>query len=251
MNMKQTTLILFLVYVMSCHGQNHKSDTVNLSMNTVTTKNMKIIRPELTDSFEVLDINRYKTIGIVTNEIGYDEYNNDKEFRYVSVRYNNHENGITYYLYGENLSGYIYREMPDDSYIQIAKAYYPNGKIRGKCLIFNNRACNLRIGREYRFDKDGRLNYAVDADSLYDFSFEQLLEYLIEKEHVPLKPGVIGLGDYTVDIRRITENNKPLWQVIWIDRKPGERGTEITLKLDGKTGAVVSRTEREEPLGIE
>jgi hypothetical protein len=244
--MRQTIFFFYLIFVLPCYGQNIRNDTINLSTNIIATKNMKIIRPELTDNFEVLDIEKYKEIGIMKNEIGYDE--DDKELRYVSLSYNNNENGITYNLYGQNLSGYTYREMPDDSYIQIAKAYYPNGKIRIKYLIFNNRACNLRIGREYRFDKDGCLNYAVDADSLYDFSIEQVLEYLIEKERVPLKPGVIRLGDYTIDIHRITENNKPLWRVIWIDREPGQRGAEITLKLDGKTGEAVSRTEREEPL---
>ena len=153
---------------------------------------------------------------------------------------------------GSDLSGYTSYEIADDSYFETVKGYWPDGKIRIKCVMLGSIIYEFRIGKEYRYDKMGRLNYAVASDEHFDFTFEQVLEYLLEEEKVPLKPGKTWVGDYSLEsVNRLNphEDNRS-WEIIWNMRDPayGVFGKQIVLVLDGKTGEVVSRTEQEAPI---
>lgn len=243
--MRKIISIISVIFTFSCQAQNKANVLVDHNIKSVKINNMKIVRPLLTDSFEILDVKKYEDLGNLTKQIYVDENNN--EIEYLSLNYESHEKGINYSLFGSRLSGYTSREIADSSYIQITKGYYPNGKLAIKVLNFNGDS-QLRIGREYRFDKDGNLNYAMRRDEGYDFTFEQLLEYLIEEEQVPLKSGFVYSGDRRANIKMITESNKKIWQIIWISTQLAENEKEVTLKLDGKTGEVITRTERDAPL---
>ena len=211
---------------------------------------MKITRPHITGDFERLDIKKYEQIGTLTQTEMWDE-DEDSSIYYTTLDYSNYENGITFRLTGtDRKSGYYSKETADSSFIQVAKNYYPNGKIKYKRLSLNYDS-NFHIGRGYRFNEDGDLIYAVDNDSCYDFQIEDVLMYLMEIEKLPLKPGFLKPGEFRIRINRIVEVNeypkryvKPFWKIewkIWGDEKDPMR---TDLVLDGKTGEVISRTEQ-------
>jgi hypothetical protein len=243
--MKQIIFLIIFAHVCACYGQNNANDTVNSNKTTILKmKKMKITRPILTDTFEILDIKKYEELGTLTDEIAYDE--NAKEyklFKGTSLHYDIHKNGVKYSLFGSNTGGYTSREIADDSYFYVVKGYYPNGKIAIKVIIFNGCGFEFRVGRAYRFHKDGYLNYAPDLDSHYEFTFEQVLEYLLTEEKLPLQTGwTKNRGFHVREIERLREKDKVLWQIVWIN--PTDYTNEITLTLDGKTGEVVSRVEK-------
>jgi len=177
MNMKQTTLILFLVCVMSCHGQNGKSDTVNLSMDTVTTKNMKIIRPELTDSFEVLDINRYKEIGIM------------KKFDVETFKKNQIRN---HYQVETEEAIILQWEEQYCFYEQIEYKKNPFGEtfvyyIDTYTMCASGQRCyTFPVGISYEYDHEGNVTKETDWDKPFKFSLDDLRKKIMREYKVDI-----------------------------------------------------------------
>lgn len=237
-------VITAVTVIFYCHYQDSISNLQIKETGTLMNA-QKIIRPRITSEFELLDINKYERLGVLEkNELQGD---NNSIITYTSLHYTCSENGETYRLRGDKIGGYYSSQIADSSFIEIVKNYYPDGKIRNKALILNTESTNFLIGTEYRFDQEGNLIYAVNNDIGYDFSIENVLQYLMEVEKLPLKSGFLKNGDFMVDINKQPDNTNALWTMTW--RVFGdEMDTQIKLILDGITGEVISRTEEKVPV---
>lgn len=150
--------------------------------------------------------------------------------------------GNTYIEIYTNNDGKITLETPTDSYFSIYKEFYNNKSIKQKGLQFNlNTGSSFLKGSWYEFDESGKLIKETDYDKPFKFTFEDILK-LCEKENITVDKGPIlqSTGWHTT-ISRGLENNHPYWSIEWL-KKP-DILEKIT--LDGITGKVVSRTERQ------
>jgi hypothetical protein len=143
--------------------------------------------------------------------------------------------------YQREPDGYIARVQPANSYFTLIKKFYPSGNIESKGLIFNSGDFNK--GKWYFFDSAGKLTREEDNDSAYAFSFEQLYVW-IQKEKIPLTIGRVGSGFNTI-IRKYTKDGDPQWLVSWLKDVSVHPNTIEVITINGRSGRVVSRQQRE------
>ena len=136
------------------------------------------------------------------------------------------------------ISGIQYTETYNDSYYKIIKIYYPKGNIKAKGINFNG--TGFSSGIWYDFDENGKLIKETNYDEPYKFTFEDILQFC-KKENIEVKKGpILQSTGYHTTIRRDVQNGKVWWEIRWL-KTPD---TIETIKLDGETGKVLSRTEQ-------
>lgn len=205
--MKNIFLIVFLLLINSCKSQNST-----------------IMIPTVDNKFEKFDEIIYKK-------------NKTTQSSSVSI---NLPDGKYIEMINVN-SGAAYYETAKDSYFTIVKDFYKNFNIKFKGVGINSNPLGYKKGIWYEFDESGKLIKEIDYDKPFKFTFEDILKFC-EKENITVEKGPIlqSTGWHTT-ISRGLENNHPYWSIEWL-KKPDVL-EKIT--LDGITGKVVSRTERQ------
>lgn len=130
-------------------------------------------------------------------------------------------------------------ETPKDSYFKISKYYYKNKNIKNKGLGFNSGG--FPKGIWYEFDEQGNLIKEIDYDKYYKFTFEDILKFC-EREKIKVDKGPIlqSTGFHTDILREYSSiSNQATWTIEWLK----ETDTIQTIKIDGTTGQVLSRTD--------
>lgn len=128
-----------------------------------------------------------------------------------------------------------------ESYFTVVKLYYKTGFIKSKGLGFNANAIGFKKGVWYEFDEQGKLIKEIDYDKDYKFTFEEILKFC-ESEKIVVKTGPIlqSTGFHTSILRNHSAtSNESTWTIKWLK----DASTIQTIKLDGTTGKVLSRTD--------
>lgn len=151
-----------------------------------------------------------------------------------------HRKDGSYAEYHKSKESRAYKETPADSYYTATKIYYANGNIREKGITFN--ANDVQLGIWYEFDNSGKIIKEIDYEKSFKFKFEDVLEFC-RKEKIPVDKGpVLQSTGYHTTINKI-ENPQTagaFWEIRWL-KKPD---LEEIIKLDGKTGEIISRKEQ-------
>jgi len=214
MKLKIITLSLMLLCSMqSCQAQKKRN---------INTKKENTMYPTVNKDFENFDNYRYE----------------NREDKKSSVLREFLQNGTYVELDGLG-NRKQYWETPPNSYFKVCKYYYKDGKIKQKGLGFNGNA--FAKGIWYEFDEQGKLIREIDYDKYYKFTFEDILK-LCERENIEVKKGPIlqSTGFHTSILRDYSPlNDQSTWTIEWL-KKPY---IIETIKLDGTTGRVLSRTD--------
>jgi hypothetical protein len=218
--MKETIKLLLLLFCLqSCKAQ--------IQENNKTENNIKkdsIMYPIVTKEFETF--NNY-------------QYENRKD-KNSSVLSEFLKDG-TYIEMLKSKSGNVYRETQKDSYFTLTKGYYTNNNIHGKGLYFNLSWGGFQKGIWYEFDEQGKLIKEIDYDKFYKFTFEDILKFC-EREKIKISKGPVlySTGFHTAILREYSPiSNQATWTIEWLK----ETDTIQTIKIDGTTGQVLSRTD--------
>ena len=121
----------------------------------------KITLPEVNDQFETFDPYLYLT---------------NKDTSNISFRFSNDDFFYEQYGYGNGYTTAIY---PHDSYFQIVKNYYTDGKIKEKGVAFHT---GHPVGMWYLFDESGILVDCKNTDAGYSFTYEDVINYCHSNE---------------------------------------------------------------------
>ena len=189
----------------------------NSQCQTKKTSDMDIKIPKVTNEFEKLNLNKY----ILSNDEIFS--NTLKDGTYVELQKESY--------------GYYESRWNPDSYFIIIKQYNKSGNIKEKGVLFNSGY--FRIGTWYYFNMEGQLIKEQNCDLNFNFSFQELRNYLVEK-NINLTIGYIEpyTGIHT-SIEKQVDTNKSMWIVTW--QKDPQLLEEIY--LDGNTGKIIKTNE--------
>jgi len=216
---KYLTFLLLLLCLQSCKAQiiNNKLEN-NLKKDTMRY-------PIVTKDFETFNNYQY-------------ENRKDKNSSFLEEFL---KDG-TYIEMLKSESGNVYRETPKDSYFTITKGYYINNNIHGKGLFFNAVGSGgFQKGTWYEFDEQGNLIKEIDYDKFYKFTFEDILKFC-EREKIKISKGPVlySTGWHNDILREYSPiSGQATWTIEWLK----ETDTIQTIKIDGTTGQVLSRTD--------
>lgn len=132
----------------------------------------------------------------------------------------------------KNNQGYSVWIYSDNSYFEILKGFYPNGKIEVKETSFIK---GTPIGARYFYDKNGKLIKTENTDEGYDFGPEKVVEFC-KKNRIALTKGYVSSGGYYTSIGKGTLNGKKTWEIDYL-LESGDKVKFIT--LDGQTGKIL------------
>ncbi|TRX31906.1 hypothetical protein FNW52_18105 [Flavobacterium sp. ZT3R18] len=252
----KTSYIIIITFLLlnlnSCLAQDvkQKTDTLKQKLNV---KN----RPQLNGSFEKLNLDDFKNGLVITKEKGntrykgivYDNYSYSKRDStgYTTLGGALFSKSSTKHttLGGASLGGFDLSYTRSDFIYTINKSYYKNGFIKAKYIFINN--YHLILGKEYRFNQKGKLEKVVDHDLGWDFSFEDVLQYLVNRgcsiKHKEC--------NWDTGIRKESEDHRKYWEVFIDTRKLTGKSTWEVIKLDAKTGEILHQIEHEgEPMVV-
>ncbi|OXA93493.1 hypothetical protein [Flavobacterium hercynium] len=229
--MRTTTLLMALVIFASCKAQvENKNVTKTLNHNTME-------RPIITPEFEKLHLENYKDglkISKAFIDAGPEKGNEFSMYDYRKV-----DDTGTKMFGGSFLGGFRASFTKKDSYYTIAKSYYKNGNIHFKCIT-SSLFRQIKIGKQYFFNQDGKLENIVDHDKGWDYSYEKVIEYILERK-LPLVSDNIYYG---AEITQ-EEKEKKYWQLALDTRKTTNKSTWEIVKLDAMTGEILYQIEFE------
>jgi hypothetical protein len=223
--------IFLILNINSCLAQDNKS-----KKDTIIPKANIMNRPQLNDAFEKLNLDDFKDGLVVTNENGITKHT----YLYSKTD----DTGYTT-LDGSSLGGFVYNYTAKNSIYIIGKEFYKNGFIKSKQII-SNMSGPILLGKEYRFYENGQLEKVVNSDLGWDFSFEDVLQYILNR----------GLsikhedGYWSTEIRKKeteSEDCRKYWEVV-VDTRKLTKSTSDTwevIKLDAKTGEILYQIEYE------
>jgi hypothetical protein len=227
--MRTLALLIALSLLTSCKAQ---------EKNSTTTQKIKTMeRPSITAEFEKLNLDDFKDGLVIKKEnIEIEENKWIIAEKYYYDKLNDYGRKI---LDGSFLQGFSYNFYPKKSHYIIGKSYYINNYILGKCILSNINS-SLTIGKEYFFDQDGKLEKTIDHDLGWDYSYEKVIEYILDRK-APLQREDIYWG------AEITQHGsaKKYWQLIIDTGMSTGKSTWELLKLDAMSGEILYQIEFE------
>lgn len=229
--MRTTILLMALVIFASCKAQVENKNV------TTTLNNNAMERPIITPEFEKLNLEDYKD-GLIINK-AYIDAGPEKGNEFSMYDYRKVDNNGTKMFGGSFLGGFSSSFTAKDSYYSIVKSYYTNKYIERKCIIssLNNR---LIIGKEYFFNREGKLEKIVDHDQGWDYSYEKVIEYILERKSPLISENIY----YGAEIAQEGKEKK-YWQLILDTQKTTNKSTWEIIKLDAMTGVILYQIEFE------
>ena len=125
---------------------------------------------------------------------------------------------------------YIYEEYFDNLNYHIAKAYDAKTlKVKQKALFADPKKTDIELGKEYFYDNNATLLRVVDHDKGWDFSYEDVINYLCDniEDEMSLK---------TLSISKESFKGRNYWQV---ETNISFWENDHFLRIDGNTGEVL------------
>ena len=135
-------------------------------------------------------------------------------------------------------TGYIRRIYYDTSSFKYNKKFHLNTIIKEKGIMFNN---GSQYGIWYKYNEKGELIKVIDTDEGYDYGWDKILEYCL-KNNIVLTKGYIKSGGVPTEILKLEEEGRKIWQIMYYDK---EQEKKFLVKLDGKSGELLSKKELE------
>ena len=156
--------IVLLLYVNSCTGQENKQITTINNNNNNNNNMIEKIDFEFLEKYAKKEVLPSKTIHY--------------EFKEVQ------KDGTEVFIGGNSKVGFEEVQIPPlPAYWKEYKRYYPTGTIKEKGKEIRPRG--EKIGTWFYYNENGNLISEVDCDKKYgSFSYEQVLNFLIEKKHL-------------------------------------------------------------------
>jgi hypothetical protein len=230
--MRTTAVLIALSLFMSCKAQ----DSINKTTTTKINKN-SMDRPNITPEFEKLNLDDFKD-GLIISK-AYVDAGPDKGNEFSMYDYRKVDNNGTKMFGGSFLGGFRSSFTAKDSYYTIAKGYYKNGYIQSKCII-SSVLRSIKIGKQYFFNQDGKLEKTIDHDLGWDYSYEKVIEYILDRK-APLLSEEYYFG------AEITQEGKKqkYWQLVLDTSKTTGKPTWELIKLDSMTGEILCQIEFE------
>jgi hypothetical protein len=145
-------------------------------------------------------------------------------------------------------NGFYYNIYYPNSYFCVFKEYYSNGNIKRKGTMCVQEG--FAKGIWYEFDEFGKLIEETDYDKPFEFTFEDVVEFC-KKNDIRVEKGYESVEEYrrtgSTQIWREYFESSCQWKIEYRKEDPkAQQGlVEITIRLDGKTGKVISKTQME------
>jgi hypothetical protein len=211
---------------------------VSRVQNNYTNNNTKLMeRPIITPEFEKLNLDDFKD-GLVIKkdnlEVEPNKWVNVEMYSYYKL-----DDKGTRMLIGNSLGSFDYSFIAKDSYYMIIKRYYNNKYIKSKYIVAK-RNSRIKIEKQYFFDKDGKLEKTIDHDLGWDYSYEKVMEYILERKVPLLREDIYWGAEITQEGKK-----KKYWQLILDTGKITGKPTWELLKLDAMTGKIICQIEYE------
>ena len=183
--------------------------------------------PTVTNTFETFDFETYEQRPPA-------DANGWRDDIYIQKTYN----GMVIWL--EKSSNEYYCEIyyPESSF-RILKIYYANGNIKEKGLTYVQ---GFEKGIWHEFDQLGKLVKDVNYDKPFTFTFEDVAKFCAQNG-ISLAKGY--KSSIETSIYRKSYNSGCYWEIesITKDIKNPPYNLDMYIKLDGKTGKILSRTQ--------
>nr|WP_315248759.1 hypothetical protein [uncultured Flavobacterium sp.] len=232
--MRTIIVLMALVLFANCKAQ------VENKTVTTTLNNNIMERPVITAEFEKLNLEDYKD-GLIIEELTSDIA------PYIGVKfkiysYKKISNEFSFILRGTLIGGDGFSSSftAKDSYYSIGKSYHPNLNISRKCIVSSLPSAKILIGKEYFFDKQGKLEKTVDHDQGWDFSYEKVIGYILERKSPLVREDIYYGAEITQEGKE-----KKYWQLILDTQKTTNKSTWEIIKLDAMTGEILYQIEFE------
>lgn len=229
--MRTTTLLIALVIFASCKAQVENENVIT------TLNNNTMERPVITPEFEKLNLEDYKD-GLIISKAFIDA-GPEKGNEFSMYNYKKGDNNGTKIFGGSFLGGFRSSFTKKNSYYTIVKGYQKNGNIHIKCIT-SSFIRQIKIGKQYFFNQEGKLEKTVDHDQGWDYSYEKVIEYIRERKS-PLVTENIYYGAEIVQEGK----EKKYWQLILDTQKTTNKSTWEIIKLDAMTGEILYQIEFE------
>jgi hypothetical protein len=227
--MRTITLFIALSLLTSCKAQDNNK-------TTTPTNNAKIMeRPIITPEFEKLNLDNFKE-GLTKKKETDGPYTGNEFDSYSYQKIN--DLGITE-LNGSSLGGFGFSFIAKGSYYDIIKGYYTNNYIKSKCIASNINS-SIKIGKQYIFDKEGKLEKTIDHDLGWDYSYEKVIEYILDRKSPLLREEHYWGAEITQE-----GTEKKYWKLVLDTRKTTNKSTWELIKLDAMTGEILYQIEYE------
>jgi hypothetical protein len=226
--MKTIVLITALLVLNSCKAQETKTNILT---------NNKMERPVITTEFEKLNLNDFKDGLVITKEKVDSGPEKGKEFD--AYDYKKIDNTGIYYLSGSLLGGFGYSFIAKDSYYKIVKGYSKNYIIETK-YIASSLNSSIKIGKELLFNKEGKLEKTIDHDLGWNFSYEAVIKYILDRNCLTKREA----DYYPTEITK-QEGEKKYWKLALDTHKITGKSTWELIKLDAMTGEILCQIECE------
>ncbi len=141
---------------------------------------------------------------------------------------------IYIYIYGSIKSGFgkTIKLKPEDDF-RYGFSYYPSGELKGYGIEYPN---SFKKGVWYDYDIDGKIIKDENYDAPYEFSWEDVKEFL-RKENIK--------KENLKNIYRGALDGVHGWEIIYTPKEFQNSNQVKVLTLDPKTGAVVKTETRD------
>ena len=189
------------------------SNAQNIYELKIDKKMDKNNRPTIDSGFDILHLEEYKDFLIK------DEYSSFKTYEKKTP------NGIIILREGND---FLYEKYFNNSSYCIFKVYDAKTlKIKRKCLFVD--PTSIALGKEYLYDSNATLIKTIDHDKGWNFSYEDVINYLYE--HIEDEVEI-----FVSSIKKRVYQNRNYWQV--------ETNTRFWrnnhfLRIDGNTGEIL------------
>jgi len=223
-NLKYLILILL---VFSCANANTKMPNNNSNIQTKNNMQNKYTLNSKTEKFDIANL----------------EKNGDaiKMGDTFSYQYMTKSDSTVIIYEGNKIYGYSTHIFYNNDYFRILKRYYPNGMIKDKGWLYNNSATKRGIWHEYT--ENGTLSKTINYDELTAFTFEDIFRFCT-LENIPLEKGYLAPSSSNqTTINRYFDEETSTWK--WYIGYLKDINIMEDIRLDGQTGKVLSREEKE------
>ncbi|WP_238423885.1 hypothetical protein [Capnocytophaga genosp. AHN8471] len=172
-------------------------------------------RPKIDGLFDILHLEDYEGLLVEDKITGYKTYKKKTPNGKIILRKG-------YY--------YIYEEYFDNLNYHIAKAYDAKTlKVKQKTLFADRKETNIILGKEYFYDNNATLLRVVDHDKGWDFSYEDVINYLYDNIEDKISLETLSISKESFKGRNYweIETNISFWE------------NNHFLRIDGNTGEVL------------
>ncbi len=224
--MKSLIKFLFILCITSCTAQTPKNKKMEtpLTDKEIKEKGYQIKREDTIFMKDgKLDIAKLEEVGSSsgTTKPPYYQYRKD-----IDV-------DLSISISGDQEDGYSKKNINKKVYFEKNYNYFPNGELKQYGVIYPN---FFKKGIWYWYDKEGSIEKYEDYDSPFEYSWENVLEFL--KKQKIKKQDIYQIG-------RGIEKQQALWYISFKTKELYKTDKVKDYTLDGKTGKILKEEIRD------